>query len=403
MKKSLLVMVLTCSLTVVAVNQAWSQTATMQTAGNWNDATKWVSGNIGNSITENVILQDNIDPSIPHNNFYTIGNLTIGDNNTLKVGTNASSNSSLTVGSATATKNLTTETSVTIYVYGTSTLEVWGDFYAANNLVLNVYRNLIIHGDLILDGDADINSYNGATIDVYGSVVGDSDNDFTVNSGGSVRIRKNITVGTGSHLGGSGSFVINGVCNGPAGFCSDVVLPVELLYFQSEKNSEGIMLTWATVLERNFNFFEVQHSQNGRDYEAMGVVEASGQNRETLQRYQYVDQRPYRGQRYYRLKCVDLDGTFEYSQVVTSFVEGSHTIHISPNPSNGEYTSVCNDYQGSIPVGYKIVNNLGAVLSSGVLYKSCEEITFAQKLSPGIYVMQLTAGSYGTSRKFLVR
>lgn len=91
-------------------------------------------------------------------------------------------------------------------------------------------------------------------------------------------------------------------------------LPVELTSFNAEKEYESAALTWETASEINSGYFEIERSHDGRDFFAIGHVEAQGYSLER-QSYEFWDDAPDWGTNYYRLRIVDLDGTFEYSEV----------------------------------------------------------------------------------------
>jgi hypothetical protein len=103
-------------------------------------------------------------------------------------------------------------------------------------------------------------------------------------------------------------------------------LPVELLYFKSTCAGEKALLSWATASEQNAAYFEVQRASDQLIFEAVGRVEAAG-NSNVLREYQFEDKVP--GNYYYRLKKVDFDGAFEYSDIVSSdcrFQQSSYQI-----------------------------------------------------------------------------
>jgi hypothetical protein len=117
--------------------------------------------------------------------------------------------------------------------------------------------------------------------------------------------------------------------NGPP----TLVLPVELLYFRAQPKGAEVLLEWATSAELNNDYFELQRSVDGRSYEALTQVRGAGTH-EGLLRYEQVDERPLPGLNYYRLKQVDFDGSFEYSNVVSIQAEGkAGGMNVFPNPA----------------------------------------------------------------------
>ncbi len=108
------------------------------------------------------------------------------------------------------------------------------------------------------------------------------------------------------------------------------VLPVEWLSFEADQQDAQVDIRWETKSEINSDHFEVERSGDLQSFEAIGQIEAAGnsvQNRS----YRLPDLAPNSGINYYRLKAVDLDGTFSYSQVESVYFENTH-INIYPNP-----------------------------------------------------------------------
>jgi len=84
--------------------------------------------------------------------------------------------------------------------------------------------------------------------------------------------------------------------------------------------------------ERNNNFFEIERSQNGIDFEVIGKKRGAGTSVH-LQRYESLDKHPFRGVNYYRLKQVDFDGRFEYSAIKAVHLKVNEIdITVFPNP-----------------------------------------------------------------------
>ncbi len=91
-------------------------------------------------------------------------------------------------------------------------------------------------------------------------------------------------------------------------------LPVKWGTFNVEKMNENVLISWTTVSEVNNSHFEVQHSINGTYFNEIGRVPGNGFSNQTL-KYNYLHQSPALGLNYYRLKQVDFNGAFEYSEI----------------------------------------------------------------------------------------
>ena len=112
------------------------------------------------------------------------------------------------------------------------------------------------------------------------------------------------------------------------------VNPIQLLSFQAELTaSEIVDLTWATGTEQNNDYFSIEVSQNATDWKEIAKVN-SVHNSNTVQNYSAQDPAPKVGVNYYRLKQVDFDGKYSYSDTKLIVLESNGSfIHIQPNPA----------------------------------------------------------------------
>ena len=92
-------------------------------------------------------------------------------------------------------------------------------------------------------------------------------------------------------------------------------VPVELISFTASANNSIINLNWSTATELNNSGFEVQRKAGTSDWNIIGFIAGFGTTT-TQNNYSYTDQNPFVGNNIYRLKQIDYDGTFEYSQEV---------------------------------------------------------------------------------------
>jgi hypothetical protein len=109
-------------------------------------------------------------------------------------------------------------------------------------------------------------------------------------------------------------------------------LPVELIYFNVQKDNRVSLLTWATASELNNKHFVIEHMTPGEDWVEIGIQEGAGTTR-SITKYSYTHHSPKPGMNYYRLKQVDFNGNYEYTE--TKFVIFESDLHISvyPNPA----------------------------------------------------------------------
>ena len=110
------------------------------------------------------------------------------------------------------------------------------------------------------------------------------------------------------------------------------ILPIELLSFNASSDKKKIDLDWSSNRESNFYGYELQRSKTGENFHKIAFVE--GQNKPMVQNYSYQDADIDFNQIYfYRLKMIDLDGSFEYSTVRNASIKSAvNTINLYPNP-----------------------------------------------------------------------
>lgn len=112
-------------------------------------------------------------------------------------------------------------------------------------------------------------------------------------------------------------------------------LPVKLVYFRAEKEQAQVQLKWAAAVEVNVSHFEVQRGADGRNFNAVGTVAATGDS-DKLVRYQFSDSRiNAEPVTYYRIRTIDRDDSYEFSQVIAVKWgnTGGSTGRLSPNPA----------------------------------------------------------------------
>ena len=110
---------------------------------------------------------------------------------------------------------------------------------------------------------------------------------------------------------------------------SPIVLPVTLVSFTAAKVGTGINLNWLVTSEINAKEYNVERSSgNGAAFIAIGNVAANNNGK-----YSFIDASPLGGVNYYRLKMVDIDGKFKYSEVRTVLFDGNTVLFdVYPNP-----------------------------------------------------------------------
>ena len=170
----------------------------------------------------------------------------------------------------------------------------------------------------------------------------------------------NFSLNTGSngevYLDNNMTGLISGSC-----VTNNVVLPLTLLNFIAKPQIESIALNWQTVDEFNFKGFDVQRSTDGNNFNSIGFTNANGGGN-----YSTVDNDVVKGEiYYYRLKMVDLDGSFKYSLVQSAELYAENVVKLFPNPTHNNTSLLINSKNGSeSEAAIQIINAQGQVFSN---------------------------------------
>ncbi|MBX2970473.1 MAG: T9SS type A sorting domain-containing protein [Cyclobacteriaceae bacterium] len=176
-------------------------------------------------------------------------------------------------------------------------------------------------------------------------------------------------------------------------------LPIELKSFHAEARKGMVHLFWTTVSETNNDYFTVERSKTGSDWESVLHVDGAGTTNKA-KNYTAVDDGPHTGLSYYRLKQTDFDGTFTYSKVVPVIIEPSGNLEVYPNPSTGVFT-VRAPFQFN---RVQLVDQLGRRAHIHVETVNGFEATVdGRENIPGIYILQISDGQVIKNARIVIR
>jgi hypothetical protein len=186
-----------------------------------------------------------------------------------------------------------------------------------------------------------------------------------------------------------------------------IVLPVEFTAFSASVADGIVQLTWSTATELNNKGFEVERKGNG-EFMVIGFVVGKGTSAEPVQ-YSFSDKNADPGKYSYRLKQVDFNGSFAYSEVVEVELSVPLTFGLSQNYPNPFNPTTTINFQIAEPVNVTltIYNALGAevavLINNQFTTPGQHTAQFnASKLASGTYVYRLTAGSFVETRKMIL-
>jgi len=180
-----------------------------------------------------------------------------------------------------------------------------------------------------------------------------------------------------------------------------VALPVEWLGFSAIPQAKTVELNWTTAWEENNKHFIVEHSRDGKQFQAIGTI--AGQHTSGLAHdYQLVHTQPGLGLNYYRIKQIDYSDEYAYSKIISVHFNPTlrhPKINIYPNPSQ-EFLQLSGWLRPNEPAQLKLLNSLGQEVD---LFRNLQEDTPINiaHLPPGSYTGILQIGKETHSLPFI--
>jgi hypothetical protein len=204
----------------------------------------------------------------------------------------------------------------------------------------------------------------------------------------------------------SGNIYIDGVR--VADTWSQAPLPVELTSITASVIDNKIELSWKTATEINNYGFEIERkTSNGSEWNKIAFVKGYGFS-DSEKKYNFIDNNFSSGSYNYRLKQINFDGTFEYTNIVNVIVEVPDKFELSqnyPNPFNPN-TTIFYSLPHSGLNSLKIYNALGeevVTLINGIKEAGIHKIEFkAGHLNSGIYFYKLELGNNSQVKKMIL-
>lgn len=189
-------------------------------------------------------------------------------------------------------------------------------------------------------------------------------------------------------------------------------LPVEGWIFKASRENFRIILSWQTSSEKNNKGFELERSIDNVVWNSVAFIDGSGTST-NLTEYSYTDNFNSFSRVYYRLKQIDMDGSFTYSQILELDAIAATSFELAqnyPNPFNPE-TKI----RFSIPIHFdnsevnlKVFNALGKevaiLINSEKFSQGTYEVNFNADhfgLASGIYFYQLKTDGFTAFRKMV--
>lgn len=189
---------------------------------------------------------------------------------------------------------------------------------------------------------------------------------------------------------------------------TDSPLPVELTAFNAINKGPHVELFWSTASESNNDYFSIERSVNGVDFEVIGELTGAGNSNRTLN-YSFTDQSPLKGVVYYRLKQTDFNLDYAYSKLVTvkSEVSKEQIFKLYPNPVNkSESINLYTSGENSGDIKISVYNTYGRLVYNHTLNNATNtevSLDFHHSLPKGSYFITFISENKAHKKKLIVK
>lgn len=170
--------------------------------------------------------------------------------------------------------------------------------------------------------------------------------------------------------------------------------PVKLRFFEGERQGDGVVLKWRTLMEVENDYFTIERSSDGELFEPIAIIQGAGFS-ESRKDYTYLDPEPQPGNNVYRLGKTNFEGQTVYSELITVAINDEQAVKIiygGQNPANGLSEIVFDaDTNADITVVLKDVTGKQVFTNIVKPRQGRNSFTFEDKtrLANGVYLVNL--------------
>ncbi|HNJ55266.1 MAG TPA: choice-of-anchor A family protein [Chitinophagaceae bacterium] len=206
----------------------------------------------------------------------------------------------------------------------------------------------------------------------------------------------NINTSTNGRILTTGNLVFGNTGSGlelhnyPLRASSLTTLPVKLVsFYASSVNNKVNIIKWIAPLEIGSSHYLLERSDNGINFSTVVRINARGNN-SNRNFYEYLDINPLSGRSFYRLKIVDLDGSYDYSNIVSCDTKKSFGLSVFPNPAKSDFY-VVSDKIPQNEVIVQLIDLIGSVSFSKSVLPSGKtlHIGLPATVTSGWYLLQI--------------
>ncbi len=171
------------------------------------------------------------------------------------------------------------------------------------------------------------------------------------------------------------------------------VLPVTLKRFSAKTDNKKTQLNWTVENEINFKEYQIEYSKNGIDFSRITIINAT-QQKNYLYENISTDTK-----QYYRLKLVNNDGTFSYSNIVSVTLNTKAGVSLYPNPAKDFIAITTNKTNEN---NILIISNANGVVVKKMVVTNTTTIISTRDLLNGIYNIELLENNQTIANNSLV-
>ncbi len=182
----------------------------------------------------------------------------------------------------------------------------------------------------------------------------------------------------------------------PIYVAANFVIPIELADFTGKRINHNSQLKWETATEINTANFDIERSEDGQNFTAIGQVKAAG-NSSTPQYYSFLDTKNVNGTAYYRLKANDLDSKTSYSKIIALSDNATGKAFVYPNPFGNKLMVLFNNDAENFDVTLSDMS--GRTLMHQTAQNRLDWST--ENLPSGMYVLKIAGKGAVETRKIV--
>lgn len=255
------------------------------------------------------------------------------------------------------------------------------------------------------DGNDDINTLT----DLGSTQYEGPDEDSTYNTTGATMLVYHRQLSNGNIL--NGKYVKIGLsANGEHWFHgggSGSPLPIKLVSFDAVAKPalQQVQTTWATSLEIDNDYFTVERSADGVNFNEVGRVSGNGTTT-TTHNYRFIDIKPLMGLSYYRLKQTDFDGDYTYSHTVAVTMTEDGALRMYPNPTDNQVHIAVSNPGSFVHVAIHDINGRTMFEQNYAGNNGDDQIVMLELkdlLASGIYIVNVTTNGTSFKQKLTIK